>query len=182
MVSIVGKKKSGKTTVLVKLAATLNARGWRVASIKHSHGFTMDHEGRDTWRHRHEGGAIRTVIASENEFAVLGEWPDHEPIDPTEMAHRFLSDADIVLVEGYHSDQLPTIEVFQAARHAQLWYNDETASRYLAIAADAAIAGVGCPVFDLSDPQLSDKLVDLIEEKVLDGHHDAPHHQRRQRN
>jgi molybdopterin-guanine dinucleotide biosynthesis protein B len=146
MVAIVGKKKSGKTTVLVKIAAELSARGWRVATIKHSHGFTMDHEGRDTWRHRHEGHALRTVIASENEFAVLGEWPKAQPLDPVDLAQRFLSDADLVLVEGYHADQLPTIEVYQAARHAQLWYSATTSQQYLAIAADQPIDAVSCPV------------------------------------
>lgn len=167
LVAIVGKKKSGKTSVLVKLAAELSARGWRVASIKHSHGFTMDHEGRDTWRHRHEGHAIRTLIASETEFAVLGDWPERLPADPQELAQRFLADADIVLVEGYHGDELPTIEVFQSARHHALWYDEASSARYLAIAADVAVPHVNCPVFDLSDPQLAANLVDLIESRVL---------------
>ena len=37
IVSIVGKKNSGKTTLTVALAAELKRRGWRVATIKHGH-------------------------------------------------------------------------------------------------------------------------------------------------
>ncbi|MEJ2754047.1 MAG: molybdopterin-guanine dinucleotide biosynthesis protein MobB, partial [Chloroflexota bacterium] len=35
IVSIIGKSKSGKTTLLEKLIAELKRRGYRVATIKH---------------------------------------------------------------------------------------------------------------------------------------------------
>ncbi|HEX6559668.1 MAG TPA: molybdopterin-guanine dinucleotide biosynthesis protein B [Longimicrobiales bacterium] len=163
IVSIVGKKKSGKTTTLVRLAAELSRRGRQVATIKHSHGFTMDHEGRDSWRHRHEGGAIRTVVASEDEFAVLGKWPRGKPLDAIDLASTFLSDADIVLVEGYHSSDVPTIEVYQRAKHARLWYEQASAHRYLAIVSDDASIPAACPVLDLHDAAVIGRLADIIE-------------------
>lgn len=65
MVSIVGRRNSGKTTLLVGLAAELRRRGLRVASLKHSHHeFEMDVPGKDSWRHFHEGGVEAVVIAS----------------------------------------------------------------------------------------------------------------------
>ena len=52
MIGIVGRKNSGKTTLLVAVAAELKRRGLRVASVKHGHhAFEIDHPGRDSWRH-----------------------------------------------------------------------------------------------------------------------------------
>jgi molybdopterin-guanine dinucleotide biosynthesis protein A len=48
-VSIMGKKKSGKTTVLVGVIEELTRRGRRVAVLKHDmHGFQLDVTGTDT--------------------------------------------------------------------------------------------------------------------------------------
>ena len=44
VISIVGKKKSGKTTLIEKLIKELKIRGYRVATIKHDvHNFDIDH-------------------------------------------------------------------------------------------------------------------------------------------
>src|SRR5512147_678930 len=98
MVCIIGKKKSGKTTTAVRLAAELGRRGYRVMTIKHGHGFDLDHPGRDSWRHTHEGGAHRVVLASPQGFAVLGEWGADGPRGPAELARGYLDDADVVVV------------------------------------------------------------------------------------
>jgi molybdopterin-guanine dinucleotide biosynthesis protein len=60
---IIGKKNAGKTGLTVSLAAEMNRRGWRIMTAKHGHGFQLDHPGKDSWRHRHEGGAVRTVLS-----------------------------------------------------------------------------------------------------------------------
>ena len=71
IVSIVGKSNSGKTTLIEKLIAELTRRGWRVATIKHNrHGFEIDHEGKDSWRHK-QAGAVATVVASPRRIAVI---------------------------------------------------------------------------------------------------------------
>ena len=63
IVSIVGKSDSGKTTLLEKLVAAIRSRGYRVGTIKHdTHGFDIDHEGKDSWRHKKAGA--RTVVLS----------------------------------------------------------------------------------------------------------------------
>ena len=64
IVSIVGRSNTGKTTLIEKLIPELRRRGYRVATIKHNiHGFDIDHEGKDSWRHK-KAGARLTVIAS----------------------------------------------------------------------------------------------------------------------
>lgn len=169
MVCIIGKKKSGKTTTTVALAAELGRRGHRVMTIKHGHGFDLDHEGRDSWRHRHEGGARRVLLATPGGFAILGEWgPDGEQ-PAAELARRFLADADVVVVEGFKREPLPKIEVFRSAAHDQAIYGveDLEASDWLAIATDVRGFEAHVPVYDIDDPKLPVLLADLVEREIM---------------
>ena len=60
--SVVGETGSGKTTVVEGLVAELSRRGLRVGTIKHDvHGFQMDHEGKDSFRHKAAGASISLI-------------------------------------------------------------------------------------------------------------------------
>jgi molybdopterin-guanine dinucleotide biosynthesis protein A len=53
IVSFIGKKKSGKTTVVLGVIKELRNRGYRVAALKHdTHGFEVDVPGTDSYRFR----------------------------------------------------------------------------------------------------------------------------------
>lgn len=168
IVSIIGKKKSGKTTTLVALAAELSRRGRKVATIKHSHGFTIDHEGRDSWRHRHEGHAIRTAIVTDSEFALLGTWQDERALSPVDLAQRYFMDADVVLVEGFRLENLPSIEVFRRAAHERSWYEQAASDRpeYIAVTTDDPTFVAEVPTFDMNDPATIAALADLVEQRL----------------
>ena len=167
MVCIVGKKKSGKTTTVIRLVAELKRRGHRVMSIKHGHHFDLDRKGTDSFRHREEGGAERVVLAGPGQFAVLGTWPRGDEVGPAELAERHLSDADVVVVEGFKGERLPKIEVFRRAAHDEpVWDPDrEDAGEYIAGISDdpAYRARVPFPTFEADDPHLSERLADLVE-------------------
>lgn len=110
IVSVIGRKDAGKTTLLIALAREFKRQGKRVMTIKHaSHPAVLDHEGTDTWRHFHEGSAERTLIASPDIRAVFERSPDDT--DPETLARRYLAGADIVLVEGFKRFPIPRIEV-----------------------------------------------------------------------
>jgi molybdopterin-guanine dinucleotide biosynthesis protein B len=170
MVCIIGKKKSGKTTTAVALAAELGRRGHRVMTIKHGHRFDLDHEGRDSWRHTHEGGAHRVVLASPDRFAVLGEWGPAGGLGPAELARLYLADADVVVVEGFKRELLPKIEVFRAATHERPIYGIEDLDRadWLAIATDVPGFQAHVPVLNVDDPALPQVLADLVETRVME--------------
>src|SRR5436309_12138210 len=113
MSSIIGLKNAGKTTFLVALAAELVRRKFRVMTIKHgSHPADMDQQGKDTWRHWHEGNAERVLIESPGQRVLL-ERAETES-DPITLARRYLGGADIVLVEGFKRAPLPKIAVYRA--------------------------------------------------------------------
>ncbi|NIP61130.1 MAG: molybdopterin-guanine dinucleotide biosynthesis protein B [Gemmatimonadetes bacterium] len=168
---VVGKKDSGKTTLVVGLVAELVGRGRRVMTIKHGHGFELDREGTDSWRHRHEGGALRVALAGPDQMAVQGGWgPEGEP-GPEEIAARFLDDAELVVAEGYKGATLPKVEVHRAGRHASPVYAPDApdAALFVAFVTDRPDVELPLPVFDLTDPELIPKLTDLVEASLLGG-------------
>src|SRR5687768_17765938 len=117
MVAVIGKKHSGKTTLTVRLCAELHRRGARVMTIKHgSHTFNLDPATTDTYRHYHEGEAERVAMASPDKFALVMRWSEELP--PETIAERFLSEADVVVCEGFTGSSLPRVEIFRKAAHA----------------------------------------------------------------
>jgi molybdopterin-guanine dinucleotide biosynthesis protein MobB len=112
ILSIIGRKNAGKTTLTVALASELARRGQRVMTIKHSLlPADVDRAGSDSWRHFHEGRAERSLIAAPDLRVLFERSPDE--YDPVALARRYLADADIVLAEGYKRAPIPKIEVFR---------------------------------------------------------------------
>ena len=112
MISIIGRKDAGKTTLLVALAAELARRKFRLMTIKHgTHPADTDQRGKDSWRHWHEGKAERVLMEGPGQ-RVLWERTQRES-DPIALARRYFDGADIVLVEGFKRVPLPKIEVYR---------------------------------------------------------------------
>lgn len=120
LVSIIGRHNAGKTTLLVALAAELVRRKLRVMTLKHgSHPAALDTEGKDTWRHWHEGRAERVLLEGPGERLLLERTPAEA--DPVTLARRYLDGADIVLAEGFRAHPLPKIEVHRRACGAPIF-------------------------------------------------------------
>ncbi len=168
VVCIIGRKNAGKTELTVALGAELHRRGYRVMTAKHGHGFRLDHPGRDSWRHRHEGGAVRTVLAGPSDFGVIGNWPQEE-MPLSELVGRFLFDADIVLAEGFKSAPEPKIEVFRDVPGSDPLFDPEEgkSARTLALVTDRAGIELPIPVFDLGDLGYLSDLADFLEDRFL---------------
>jgi molybdopterin-guanine dinucleotide biosynthesis protein B len=114
ILSIVGRKGAGKTTLTVALASELARRGRRVMTMKHTHHTAdVDRPGTDSWRHFQEGRAERVLLATPD-MRVLFERGDDEH-DPIALARRHLAEADIVLAEGFKHAPIPKIEVFRSS-------------------------------------------------------------------
>ena len=167
MVAVIGRKHSGKTTLVVRLAAELHRRGHRVMTIKHgSHTFNIDPSTTDTYRHYHDGNAERVAMAAPDKFALIVRWS--EEWGPEEIAERFLADADIVVCEGFKRSSLPKIEVFRRAAHpTPLYGGTEVSGRYLAIATDDVSLRSEAPVLDLDDGSTIARLAEIVERDVM---------------
>lgn len=146
---IAGWSNSGKTTLIEKLATHFSGEGLRVATIKHTHHkFDIDTPGSDTARHR-AAGAAETAIVSGSRVAFIEEI-DSAGEPALEMVAARLRPADIILVEGYKSANIPKIEVRRAAVAAEKLLST-TDPLVLAVAADHEVDAHGKPVFDLND-------------------------------
>ncbi len=99
IISIIGKSKSGKTTLLEKLIAEVKRRGYRVATIKHhSHpGLDIDRPGKDSWRHT-RAGSDHVIVAPPDKLASYRLLERELTLD--EVAAN-VKDVDIILTEGY---------------------------------------------------------------------------------
>ena len=151
IISIIGKKDAGKTTLVVALANDLR-RKRRVMTLKHgTHAMDMDQRGKDTWRHWNEGKAERVLLEAPGE-RVLFERTDHES-DPVTLAQRYLDGADIVLVEGFSAHPLPKIEVFRRVCGEQPIYDPTRpdADQWVAMITDQSSFRASFPVFRFND-------------------------------
>jgi molybdopterin-guanine dinucleotide biosynthesis protein MobB len=152
IISIVGRKDAGKTTLAVALASELVRRGHRVMTIKHGHHpADVDRKGSDTWRHFHEGRAERVLIASPDLRVLFERSPDD--YDPVGLARRYMQGADIVLAEGFKAAPLPKIEVFRRAAGTRPLYDQAApnASQWIAVITDDPDFTAECTVLHFHD-------------------------------
>ena len=151
---VTGWKNSGKTTLVERLVAEITARRLTVSTLKHAHhGFDIDQPGKDSHRHR-AAGAAQVLVASRQRWALMTELRGAEE-PPLAALLAQLAPVDLVLVEGYKRDRHPKIEARRTATAQDLIAEaDETVE---AVAADAPLAGLAVPVFDLDDiPAIAD--------------------------
>lgn len=161
VVSIVSKKNAGKTTLLEKLIPILKQRGYRLGTIKHdTHGFDIDHEGKDTWRHK-QAGAVTVAISCPWKLSLVKDVQKEIPLD--DIVARYFDDVDIVLTEGYKKADKPQIEVFRSNAHSSPIESRDGGGTLVAMVSDAMI-DLGVPRFDMDDVTA---LADFIENTFL---------------
>lgn len=159
VISIVGKTNSGKTTLIEKIVPELKKRGYKIGTIKHdAHRFEIDHEGKDTYRH-FQAGTDTVVIASSKKMALIKRLNDSLSLD--EIVEKFFQDVDIVITEGYKSQNKPKIEIFRSNVHDKPLCVD--GDNRIALVSDKKL-DVNVPLFGLED--IND-LVGFIEERFL---------------
>jgi len=161
IVAIAGWKKSGKTTLTVRLIEEFTRRGYRVATVKHAHhAFQIDDGETDSARHR-RAGARQVAVVSSSRWAIINELDDVPEPNFDEVV-RWLEPADLIIVEGYKSAPVPKIEARRLASLTKRPLSDDDPLVF-AIAADHEVDGKGLPVFSLDDIAA---MADLIERCV----------------
>lgn len=148
VIGVAGFKNAGKTTLVERLVTELTGRGHRISTVKHAHhSFDIDHEGRDSFRHR-KAGASEVAVVSRHRWAIIHESRDEAEPTLEEILAK-LAPCDLVVVEGYKRDTHDKIEVRNLdLAHPRLAGDDPTV---VAIAANGQIADAPVPVFDRDD-------------------------------
>ena len=113
LVGFAGYSGSGKTSLVEPLVALMRDKGLRVSVIKHAHHrFDIDHEGKDSWRHR-KAGAYEVLIASDTRLALMREFPQPLELTVHDMVAELDAAVDWVLVEGFKYGDVPKIEIWR---------------------------------------------------------------------
>lgn len=159
VIGFAGWSGSGKTSLIEKVVAVLCGRGLDVSLIKHAHhSFDIDHEGKDSWRHRN-AGCREVLVSSGRRWSLMHELRG-DPELPLEALLQKLSPCDLVLVEGFKRAAIPKIEVRRTAvREAPFYLQDP---HIVAVATDVAL-DIALPQLDINDPQaVADFVVDYM--------------------
>ncbi|MFH1564171.1 MAG: molybdopterin-guanine dinucleotide biosynthesis protein B [Nitrospirota bacterium] len=165
VVSIVGRKNSGKTTLIEGVVAELKRRGYCIGTIKHeTHGLRLedvDREGKDTYRHQLSGAEI-VILAGPNKLMLVKELNDELSLD--EIRQAYINNLDLILTEGYKTENKPKIEVLrqEIAREKGLLCSREK-DNLIAVVSDKKI-DMGIPCFELNDYS---QIADFLEKEFI---------------
>ena len=142
IISIVGLKNTGKTSLTSKIITELGNRDFKVASIKHSHHqMEMDHEGTDTYK---QAGSDFVVGIGGRTYFNINERLDLERIL---FLIKLMENPDFVVIEG-----------FKAYPYAKIATCEEVKDEYTIKVVNS---------FEITDEELLE-LVDLVEERSYD--------------
>ncbi len=151
IISVVGKRSSGKTTFICKIIKELKRRKYQVGVIKHSpDGFDID-KTKDNSKFYNEGADI-TVAVSEKEMLLLKRLQNQKLPD---IIDNYFRGMDIVLIEGYKFEKYPKILIYSEDK--ELSY-----SNIFAVISDTKIKGM-CTI----NTNEIKEVVDMIEKKYL---------------
>jgi molybdopterin-guanine dinucleotide biosynthesis protein MobB len=149
-IHIVGRKNSGKTTLVCELVRAFTARGLKVATVKHTHHrHELDTPGKDSHKHR-EAGAAAVGILSPHMTALFIP-TNREQIGESRYAQFDVqfSDCDLILVEGDMQATAPRIEVWRRTCSESPYAAND--SGIAAVVSDDAPQGLTCVVWKRQD-------------------------------
>jgi len=169
IIAVVGGKRSGKTTAVEALVKGLAKHGYKVATVKHvsQKDFTIDTEGKDTWRHAKAGATITTSVALHEMAIIRKEDTSHYKIN--DIIKTFQNEVDITIFEGFkklveQEEKIPKIVAVKNAQEAS-----EAQKRFKPIL--AFVGPFSTKQLNLSAPYIDiitnpEKLVQLVLEKT----------------
>jgi molybdopterin-guanine dinucleotide biosynthesis protein B len=158
VISVIGKKNAGKTTLVVALVQEYVRRGRRVGTIKHGdHPAVVDREGR----------AVKTMIESPGERVLFERTT--EAANPLALVRAHFLDMDIVVLEGFRRHPLPKIEVHRRSEHSTPLFDlaRTEPGDWVAMVTDDRSLRLPFPVFNFTDTAWFTTLAHLAWERAL---------------
>jgi molybdopterin-guanine dinucleotide biosynthesis protein MobB len=168
VIAIIGSKGSGKTTTAQTIIKGLNAKGYKVAAIKHIHEdkFTIDTEGKDTWIFA-KAGAKKIISVAPKEIAILKK--DTTKNYELEEILEECKDADVIVVEGFRKLVMNNPHILKIAAVKNLQEIEEFSKHFHPLIAFTGLVTINnyklpVPYVDvLKEPEA---LIEIIESKL----------------
>ena len=129
---------TGKTTLLTQLIPLLIQQQIRPGLIKHSHhNFQIDKPGKDSFRLR-QAGASPIMLVSKYRRAIITEFKTPKKPRLAEQLNALdQNQLDLILVEGFKSENFPKIELYRPELKYPLLYPKDPS--IIAIASDVEL-------------------------------------------
>jgi molybdopterin-guanine dinucleotide biosynthesis protein B len=123
---ILGRKNSGKTTLIAELVQRMSRDGYRIGTIKHTHhDHELDTPGKDSFRHREAGATAVGILAPGMTAVFRKATAERDAASRYDEILAFLADCDLVLVEGDVHTTAVKVEIWRAATDSlPLAYHD----------------------------------------------------------
>jgi molybdopterin-guanine dinucleotide biosynthesis adapter protein len=96
IITVVGTKNTGKTTLVTKIVKELVNRGFKVGTVKHSH-HSFDLAESDTGKHKDAGAEIVVGTGAETFFTLK----DSKELEDILSMMKFIKNIDFVVLEGF---------------------------------------------------------------------------------
>ncbi|WP_169570138.1 bifunctional molybdopterin-guanine dinucleotide biosynthesis adaptor protein MobB/molybdopterin molybdotransferase MoeA [Sneathiella limimaris] len=160
---ISGWSGNGKTHLITRLIPELNERGISVSTIKHAHHkFDIDKPGKDSFEHR-LAGAKEVVISSTHRWALMHENKEASEATLKELLTS-MSETDLILIEGFKSENFPRIEVFRGVGTQDPLFLEN--KNVVAVATTLRELDTDLPILDLDNVKsIADFIVDFLADK-----------------
>jgi len=166
-VHIVGRKNSGKTTLVCELVREFIGRGLKVATVKHTHhSHELDMPGKDSHKHR-QAGAAGVGILSPHMTAIFVPGEREERGEQRyEQFKSLFKECDLILVEGDLQTIAPRFEVWRAAVTEKPYAADDAAIQ--TVISDDPVNGISCGVLARADvSSIADRILQLSTSRGL---------------
>jgi molybdopterin-guanine dinucleotide biosynthesis protein MobB len=144
---VVGASRLGRPGFVPDLIAALRIEGLTVSAIKRApDGFDLDRPGKVSHARR-EAGCREVMLVGDRRLVLMHEYgtPGEPALDA--LLGR-LAAVDVVVVEGFRTARLPTVEVCVPAQHGAM--RGPTDPRVFAVVSDEPLAS-RLPVFAAGD-------------------------------
>jgi molybdopterin-guanine dinucleotide biosynthesis protein MobB len=169
IVAVVGSSESGKTTAVEALIKGLIKSGYTVASAKRipEPEFTIDTEGKDTWRHA-KAGASAVISVAPNELTAIKK-VDTTNYSLEQVIAEIPEEVDIIITEGFKSLVGPNASVPKLVTAKTVNEISESMERYkniLAFVTSVPSEKVETEIPFIDALEEPDRLVELVKRKV----------------
>jgi len=161
-VHIVGRKNSGKTTLVCELVREFTSRGIRVATIKHTHHHhELDTPGKDSHLHREAGAAGVGILSPQMTAMFVPSDRELRGERRYEQFESLFADCRLILVEGDLQSTAPRVEVWRSVVSEEPYAAGDP--KIAAVISDDIATGLVCSIWSRSNVvNLADQILSLM--------------------